>query len=47
MYAIYDWAGNHLHAHGEFETFEDAWCHIINNMGLDEEDFQEYYVEEL
>jgi hypothetical protein len=50
-YAIYDWAGNHLSAHGKFETFQDAWDYILGEMtdklGLSEEDYQEYQVLEV
>lgn len=50
-YAIFDWAGNHLHVHGEFESFEDAWDYILGEMTdsleLEEEDLQEYVVRAL
>ena len=46
---IYDWAGNCLEMHGYFETFEDAWDYVLGDMtdklGLNEEDYQEYFVE--
>lgn len=48
-FKIYDWAGNDLtHWHGTFDSFEDAWDYILgdmtDNLGLTEEDYQEYFV---
>lgn len=50
-FAIFDWAGNRLTRWGEFSSFEEAWDHILGDMTdalkLTEEDYQEYYVEEV
>jgi hypothetical protein len=46
-YKIYDWAGNRIGSE-TFETFEDAWDHILggltDQLGLSEDDYQEYEV---
>lgn len=43
-FAIFDWAGNRLTAHGTFEDFEDAWDYIRETWP-DEDDWQDLYVE--
>jgi hypothetical protein len=49
-YIIQDWTGRNLNL-GEFETFEDAWDFIMGDLtdrlGLEEEDYQEYFVVEV
>jgi hypothetical protein len=51
QFAIFDWAGNRLTRWGEFPSFEEAWDYIFGDMTdilkLKEEDYQEYFVEEL
>jgi predicted solute-binding protein len=48
MFIIQDWAGNVLERGITFDTFEDAWDHILGDMtdrlGLGEDSYQEYYV---
>jgi hypothetical protein len=50
-FAIFDWAGNRLTLWGEFPSFDDAWSEILgkitDELGLSEEDYQEYEVREL
>jgi hypothetical protein len=55
MFIIQDWAGNHLFKDQEFETFEEGWDFIYQNVDNSEYDrtqdendnvFQEYYVVE-
>lgn len=50
-FIIYDWAGNSLFSHGSFKTFDDAWEYILGEMtdklGLTEEDYDDYFVEEV
>jgi hypothetical protein len=50
-FIILDWAGNRIDAHLKFKTFEDAWDYILGDLtdrlGLTEEDYQEYQVDEL
>lgn len=52
-FIIIDWAGNHLFKDKEFETFEEGWEYIyenVNNSKYDEtgneddNEYQEYYV---
>ena len=43
MYKIYDWASNEMNF-GEFETFDDAWCYLLERFE-DDDDLGEYYVE--
>lgn len=47
-FVIFDWAGNHLSAHGSFRSFEEGWDYILGEMtdrlSLTEEDYGEYYV---
>lgn len=47
-FIIKDWADNLLLNGMSFETFEDAWGYILgdltDNLGLVEEDYQEYCV---
>lgn len=47
MYIIVDWAGNRITSL-QFKTFEDGWDYIwgdlTNRLGLQEDDYQEYYV---
>lgn len=54
-FIIQDWAGNHLFKDKTFETFDDAWEFISENVdnsefeasGNDNDDnFQEYFVVE-
>lgn len=49
-FIIQDWAGNVLLNGKTFKTFDDAWGYILGEMtdalGLTEEDYSEYYVEE-
>lgn len=49
-YIIADWTGNILLNGQDFPTFEDAWDYILgeltDKLGLTEEDYQEYFVEE-
>lgn len=52
MFKIFDWAGNDLTQwHGTFKTYEDSWDYIFGDMTdklkLTEEDYQEFYVEEV
>jgi hypothetical protein len=46
-FIIQDWAGNRIEPGLDFESFEDAWEHILgdltNRLNLTEEDYQEYY----
>lgn len=48
-YKIYDWAANRLGSK-TFATYEDAWDYIYgeltDKLGLTDEDYQEYYVED-
>ena len=50
-YAIFDWTGNRLSKWGVFDSFEDGWEFILGDMtdklSLTEEDYQEYYVEQV
>lgn len=45
MYIIQDWAGNILFNGKEFETFEDGWGFILENVE-DENDntYDDYFV---
>ncbi len=52
-FIIQDWAGNHLFVDWEFDTFEDGWEHIYENVdnslydktGKDDDNtYQEYFV---
>lgn len=49
-FIIKDWTGNVLLNGRTFATFEDAWDYIFGDLtdalGLTEEDYSEYYVEE-
>lgn len=51
QFKIFDWTGKSLLPHLIFETFEDAWDFILGDLtdklGLQEEDYQEYYVLEV
>lgn len=50
-FAIFDWAGNRLTRWGEFPSFEEAWDFIHGEMsdalGLTDDDYPDYYVEEI
>lgn len=52
-FIITDWAGNHLFKDKEFETFEEGWDYIYENVdnskydeteNEDDNVYQEYYV---
>ena len=52
-FIITDWAGNHLLKDKEFETFEDGWEYIYENVdnskydetgNEDDNEYQEFYV---
>ena len=52
-FIIIDWAWNHLFKDKEFETFEDGWEYIYENVdnskydetgNEDDNEYQEYYV---
>ena len=52
-YIIQDWAGNHLFKDKEFDTFEDGWEFIYENVDNalydktgkeNDNEFQEYFV---
>lgn len=52
-FIITDWAGNHLFKDKEFETFEEGWEYIYENVDNskydetgdeDDNEYQEYYV---
>lgn len=52
-FIITDWAGNHLFKDKEFETFEEGWEYIYENVdnskydetgNEDDNEYQEYYV---
>lgn len=49
-FIIQDWAGNLIEPSKSWATFDDAWGFIhgelADRLGLTEDDFQEYYVEE-
>jgi hypothetical protein len=48
-YIIKDWANNRIKPSKFFESFEDAWDHILgeltDELSLNDEDYQEYFVE--
>jgi len=44
-FIIKDWANNILFDDKEFNTFDDAWSHIMEND--DDENLEDYHVEEL
>jgi hypothetical protein len=45
-YIIQDWTGKRLFANQTFDTFEDAWDFIYENVPDEGEDtYDEYYVE--
>ena len=50
-FKIFDWAHNPIKPDMTFRTFEDAWAYIkgplTEEIGLTEEDYQEYFVEEV
>lgn len=52
-FIIIDWAWNHLFKDKEFETFEDGWEYIYENVdnskydetgNEDDNEYQDYYV---
>lgn len=52
-FIITDWVGNHLFKDKEFETFEEGWEYIYENIdnskydetgNEDDNEYQEYYV---
>ena len=52
-FIITDWDGNHLFKDKEFETFEEGWEYIYENVdnskydeteNEDDNEYQEYYV---
>ena len=53
MYIIKDWANNHLFIDKEFNSFEDGWLYIYENIdnskynktgNENDNEYQEYYV---
>lgn len=50
MYKIIDWAGNEIFPDKEFETLEDGWDYIYENIQEEFEDdgtYEEYWVIEI
>ena len=43
MFRIYDWAGNLCFTNESFDTFEDGWEFIYENVN-DESYYDEFYV---
>ena len=43
-YGIFDWTNNRIYDHKDFETFEDAWGHIYDNVTDTDNAYDEYYV---
>ena len=53
IYIIEDWAGNRIFPDKEFETYDDGWAYIYENIdnsksdqsgNEDEDEYQEYFV---
>ena len=43
MYIIKDWANNDMFGGAEFDSFEEGWEFIYENV-LNEEDFEDFFV---
>lgn len=46
-FIVEDWAGNRIFPDKEFETFEDGWDHIYENIQEETEDdgtYDDYFV---
>ena len=46
-YIIKDWAYNTLFKGREFDSFDDALCHLYDMFGDDPIELDEYFVEKL
>jgi len=44
MYIIKDWANNIMFNGMLFESFEDAWCHIYENISYEDNAYDDLIV---